>query len=192
MKMRWLGLTAMSLVLVGASPALAASSAKRAEAMARLSFMRGVWAGPASGVTEAGKPYAVYQTERMGPMLDGDVIVVEGRGYAPDGSTAFNALGVITYEPDAKAYAFHTYAQSYSRDVPLTVTAEGWSWEAEAGPGRRTRYVASKAGGKWTEVGTLTGPNLPPQGVEIFRMTLERVGDTDWPAAGGAGANGPR
>ena len=53
----------------------------RTEAMAKLSFMRGVWAGHATGTNRDGSRYSVTQTERMGPMLGGDIIVIEGRGY---------------------------------------------------------------------------------------------------------------
>jgi hypothetical protein len=48
------------------TPALAAP-------MAKLAFMQGVWAGPAKGMMPDGKPYAVTQTERIGPMLGGDI-----------------------------------------------------------------------------------------------------------------------
>ena len=178
MKMRWWGLTAMSLVLVGASPALAASSAKRAEAMARLSFMRGVWAGPASGVTEAGKPYAVYQTERMGPMLDGDVIVVEGRGYAPDGSTAFNALGVISWDERTGKYAFRSYAMGFAGTFDFTPTGDGYVWTVPAGPAT-LRYTATVHDGRWREICERIQAGKPP--VQTFEMNLKKVSETDWP-----------
>ena len=51
-----------------------------------LSFMFGEWEGSAHGVGRDRKPYDITQTERVGPMLDGDVTVIEGRGYAEDGS----------------------------------------------------------------------------------------------------------
>src|SRR2546421_11479365 len=70
-----------------------------ADAMGKLSFMRGVWAGPAKGMDQEGRPYSVTQTERMGPMLGGDVVVIEGRGYKDDNSTGFNAPPVGSWNP---------------------------------------------------------------------------------------------
>src|SRR3954453_18781255 len=74
-----------------AAPALPAvqPTPGRAEAMAKLGFMRGLGAGPAAGVERGGKSYKVTQTERMGPILGGDIIVIEGRGYREDNSTGF-------------------------------------------------------------------------------------------------------
>jgi hypothetical protein len=68
-------LTALAI----ASAAQAGPAEDRKAAMAKFGFMRGVWAGPATGSNPDGSQYAVRQTERMGPMLSGDVVVVEGR-----------------------------------------------------------------------------------------------------------------
>ncbi|MGZ3481789.1 MAG: hypothetical protein ACXU81_15645, partial [Myxococcaceae bacterium] len=57
-----------------AAPPAVTASPGRAEAMAKLSFMRGVWAGPASGTGLDGRPFHVWQTERMGPLLGGDIL----------------------------------------------------------------------------------------------------------------------
>ena len=169
------------------APPDARVAAQRA-AMAPLAWMDGRWRGAATSLGRAGK-VDMTQTERVGPMLDGSVKVVEGK--ALDGSgrpNGFNALGVITYDPDRKSYTFHTFAQGYALDAPLTVTADGWSWEQPQGPGRTVRFSARREAGKWIETGLMTGPGAPPAGLTLFHMELERVGDTDWPAAGGAGA----
>ncbi len=87
-----------------AAPPAVPASPGRAEAMAKLSFMRGIWAGPASGTGMDGQPFRVWQTERMGPMLGGDVLVVEGRGYKDDDTTGFNAFAVVSYDPRSSRY----------------------------------------------------------------------------------------
>ena len=85
------------------SSAMAASSPARAEAMEKLAFMHGTWRGTASGTARDGTRYEVVQTERVGTMLDGDLLVrtvalghrdraggglviveVERKGEAPD------------------------------------------------------------------------------------------------------------
>lgn len=161
-------------------------AAQRA-AMAPLAWMGGSWRGHASVSERSGK-IEMTQTERVGPFLDGSVMVVEGKAFGADGApNGFNALAVISYDADAKAYTFTSYAQGYAQAVPFTVRPDGWSWERPAGPGRTLHYSTSNAGGRWTEVGTMTGPQTPSP-IEIFRADLDHVGaDAAWPAAGGLG-----
>ena len=153
-------------------------------AMAPLAWMGGGWRGHAS-VSERSGRIEMTQTERVGPFLEGSVMVVEGKAFGADGRpNGFNALAVISYDPDAKAYTFTSYAQGYAQAVPFTVRPDGWSWERSAGPGRTLHYATSNAGGRWTEVGTMTGPQMPAP-VEIFRAELDRMSaDAAWPAAG--------
>jgi hypothetical protein len=150
-----------------------------ADGMAKLSFMRGIWTGPASGTGMDGKPYAVTQTERMGPMLGGDVVVIEGRGYNPDGSTGFNAFAVASYDPRAQKYELRSYAQGMAGTFELRLTPTGYTWEIPAGPGAIVRFTATVTATKWREVGEYIAQGKPP--VKTFEMNLTKAGDTDWP-----------
>ncbi len=170
-----------------AAPPAVTASPGRAEAMAKLSFMRGVWAGPASGTGLDGRSFHVWQTERMGPLLGGDIVLVEGRGYRDDDTTGFNAFAVVSYEPRSGRYEIRSYAMGQAGTFPLTPTEDGYVWTIPAGAGRTLRYTAVVKDGIWNEVGDLLMEGKPP--VRTFEMTLRRVGDTDWP---GAGAVSPR
>jgi hypothetical protein len=150
-----------------------------APAMAKLGFMRGVWRGPASGTTEDGKPYTVTQTERMGPMLGGDVVVVEGRGYNDDGTTGFNAFAVVSWNPDTQKYELRSYAQGRAGTFELTLTDDGYVWSIPAGPGAIIRFTAHVTETTWRETGEYVPAGGPP--VPTFEMNLKKVGDTDWP-----------
>lgn len=179
-------LAAIALMAL-AAPAMAQDSngaaiAEQQAAMKRFAWMQGVWRGPGNGVNRSG-PYSVTQTERIGPFLGGTVIVMEGKGYNPDGSTGFNAFGILSYDPATKSYKLHSYALGYAGDFALTPTDNGYVWEIPAGPGAVIRYTATFTGGTWTEVGDYVAGSQPPR--RIFVMTLKRLGDTDWPAAGG-------
>lgn len=150
-------------------------------AIAKLGWMDGTWRGPATTMTPTGE-HKVTQTERIGTMLGGTIRVMEGKGFNPDGTTGFNAFGVLSYNPATKAYALHSYAQGYAGDFKLTPTADGYIWEIPAGP-MTIRYTATITGANWREVGDRIAPGQPPQ--RFFEMTLTRVGDTGWPNAGG-------
>jgi hypothetical protein len=159
----------------------AALVAAQREAMKRLSYMDGVWRGPAWAILPSGEKHTITQTERIGPFLDGSVKVIEGRGYEAGDKVTFNAFGTISYDPAKSVYTLHSYAQGRVGDFPLTLTADGYVWEIPAGP-MTIRYTATIKDGTWREVGDRVMPGKDP--VRFFEMNLKRVGDTDWPAAG--------
>jgi hypothetical protein len=162
-------------------PDPAAIAAAQREAMTRLASMDGTWRGSAWTLLASGEQHTITQTERVGPFLDGAVKVIEGRGYEGDGRVGFNALGIISYDPGTRAYAIHSYAQGRVGDFVLTPTADGYTREISAGP-MTIRYTATIDNGTWREVGDRIAPGRDP--VRFFEMTLHRLGDTDWPAAG--------
>jgi hypothetical protein len=179
---------AMAALSLAGSPTLGqgqpdtgARIAAERDAMTRLAYMDGVWRGAAWTVLPTGR-HDIIQTERIGPFLDGSVKVIEGRGYEPDGRAGFNAFGVISYEPETKRYNLHSYALGYAGDFPLTLTADGYTWDVPAGPGMTIHYTATITNGTWREVGDRVVPGRDP--VRFFEMNLKRVGDTTWPGGG--------
>jgi len=156
--------------------------APQREAMKRLTYMNGVWRGPAWSIQSNGQKHHITQTERIGPFLGGAVKVIEGRGYEPDGKVSFNALGVVSYSPEKKSYLMRSYAQGRAGDFELKLQDDGFVWEIPAGPGMTIRYTATVKDGAWKEVGDRIVPGKEP--VRFFEMNLKRIGDTDWPSAG--------
>jgi len=179
---------AVALCLVLASPALAQRPpgadtliAQQRAAMAKLSFMDGVWRGPASTLLPSGEKHTVTQTERIGPFLDGAVKVIEGRGYDAKDNVTFNAFGIVSYDPAKKAHAMRSYTMGRAGDFALTPSDSGFVWEIPAGS-MTIRYTAVIRGGKWREIGQRVVPGGDP--VQFFEMNLVRVGDSNWPVAG--------
>lgn len=161
------------------APDAAALIAAEKEAMKPLSFMYGIWRGPAASTMPDGTKHEVIQTERIGPFLDGSVIVLEGRGYdVKTNAVAFNAFGTISYSPRTKNYTLHSYAQGQAGDFPITPTTDGYIWEIAAGP-MTIRYTVTLKDGIWHEVGDRVAAGKEP--VRFFEMNLKRVGNTDWP-----------
>jgi hypothetical protein len=158
--------------------------AAQREAMAALNAMNGVWRGTAWTLLPSGEKRSLVQTERIGPMLDGTVKVIEGRGYEADGKLAFNAFGVVSFNPATRAYSFRSHALGQSGDFTFAPTADGYTWEIPAGPST-IRYTAVIKDGTLREVGDRITPGREP--MRFFEMTLQRVGDSDWPAAGAIG-----
>ncbi len=181
---------ATAVVLAGGAAPLTAQRADDAAiaaqktAMEKLAWMDGTWRGPGSTQIATGT-YTVTQTERIGPMLGGTLRVIEGKGYNPDGSVGFNAFAIISYDPATKAYVMRSYAGGRVGNFPLVPTesgtTKGYYWEIPAGPAT-IRYTATYDGTAWRETGERIVPGKPGQ--RFFEMTLNRVGKTDWPAAG--------
>lgn len=145
----------------------------------KLSFLHGVWKGTARGFNPDQSTFEVTQVERVGPLLGGDILLIEGRGYHPDGTTAFNAFGVLSYDPRAQKYEFRSYAQGRSGTFKFERTDDGYVWETPAGPGAIVRFTAVVKGDSWREIGEYIREGAPP--VQTLEMNLTRQGDTDWP-----------
>jgi hypothetical protein len=156
-------------------------SAQR-DAMKRLAFMDGVWRGPAWTILPSGQKHDITQTERIGPFLENTLKVIEGRGYDPEGKVSFNAMGIISFVPDKKAFMMRSYAQGFSGDFELHLNKDGFTWEIPAGPGTTIRYTATVKDGTWREVGDRIVKDKEP--IRFFEMNLKRIGDSNWPKEG--------
>ncbi|MEO8056502.1 MAG: DUF1579 domain-containing protein, partial [Acidobacteriota bacterium] len=162
-------------------PDPAALLAAQKDALKAFAAMDGVWRGPAWTIPPSGEKHAITQTERIGPLLDGAVKVIEGKGYEADGRVSFNAFGTISFNPAKNAYTLHSYAMGNAGDFAIKPTPDGYIWEIPAGP-MTIRYTAVIKDGMLKEVGDRLEPGKDP--VRFFEMTLTRIGDTTWPAGG--------
>jgi hypothetical protein len=176
-----LGLFPLTTQAQGTDPA---TIAEERAAIAKFAWMDGMWRGTAVTQTPGGER-RVTQTERIGSILDGTVKVIEGKGFNPDGGIGFNALGIISFDPATKSYAFRSYAQGRVGTFTIVPAGTGYVWEIPVGPAT-IRYAATVDHGVWVEVGDRIVAGRPPQ--RFFEMRLTRIRDTDWPAAGGLGA----
>ncbi|ESQ88168.1 hypothetical protein ABAC460_16030 [Asticcacaulis sp. AC460] len=172
-------IAAMSVSAVCAQEA--AKPSTNAAAIAKLDGMKGVWKGPAKGFSQSG-PFELTQTERVGNMLGGDVLVVEGRGYKADGKLEFNAFGIVSWNNETQKYEFRAYNGGRSGTFKFEVTETGAVWEMPAGPTARIVSTITLTGDTWREVQEYVADGQPPR--QFFEMNLKRVSDTEWPAAG--------
>lgn len=172
-----------------AAPATAAAqvpiqptgSAAQREAVGALDFLDGEWRGGAVVYGPQGQE-TLAQTERVGPLLGGSVKVIEGRGYAADGSTQFNALAVLSWDEREGRYRFRSWANGYTGEYPFERTADGFRWSMPAGPNARIEYVATVRDGVWHEIGSYVAEGQPAR--PVIDMRLSRIGDSSWPAEG--------
>ncbi|MEL7058266.1 MAG: DUF1579 domain-containing protein [Pseudomonadota bacterium] len=144
-----------------------------------LAFMFGEWVGEASGFSQTG-PYAITQTERVGPILGGDAVVIEGRGYSEAGETMFNAFAVVSKTASDGGWEMRSYAQGRAGTFPFELTETGYVWSVPAGPNARMIYTAHFDGDVWQQTGHYTPEEGDPR--QTFQMNLTRTSSTEWPA----------
>lgn len=180
-KCAWL-IPAIILSAAAALPALAQETPKLSGALEPFAPMLGVWRGTAEGVDPEGAPFTLTQTERVGPMLDGDVIVVEGRGYDTAGAVQFNAFGIISPAAQGESYEMRAYTDGRAGTYEIVPTADGFFWTIPLPGNAKVRYTATIDGESWREVGDFIAPD--GQSRRFFEMNLRRAGETGWPAGG--------
>lgn len=161
-----------------ADPAVLAA---QREAMADLDWMNGEWVGTAEIMTGIGQTRTLRHTERIGPMLDGTIKVIEGHSYENDGSTGFNAFAILSWDAAQDRYVMRSYAQGHAGDFPLEITPTGWKWSTPA-RGGEIQYTTVHTDGGWTETGDFVAPGREP--MRVITLSLTRRGDSGWPAAG--------
>ena len=150
----------------GQAPDPAPLIAAQREAMKPLARMNGIW--------------------RIGAFLGGTLKLIEGRGYDANGNVAFNAFGIVSFNPATQSYSMRSYAHGRQGDFAFKPTEDGYTWDVPAGPGAIIRYTARIAGNRLQEVGDrIAGDSAPTR---VFEMALERIGETDWPEAGAVSA----
>ena len=143
------------------------------EAMKKLAFLVGKWAGEASVARGPGEPIKVLQTEDVQYKLDGLVLLIEGTARSPGtGEVLFNALATISYDELTKAYRFRAYNSGRYLDTELKAPDNGFEWGFKVDR-VSVRYVMRlNEKGEWVEIGEVTIGDNPAR--KILDMTVRR------------------
>jgi hypothetical protein len=168
-----------ALLLAPAASAQDSVPGGHAEQVDAFAWMDGRWRGPARTLARSGW-IALTQTERSGTMLGGRIRLVEGKGYMPDGSVGFNALGVIARNAEG-GYELRSWTLESAGTFPIEVRGLRYAWNIPT-PAGTVRYEGSFDGQTWRETGHLIREGQDP--IETFRMELQRVDGAGWPAEG--------
>lgn len=167
---------ALLAFLVAPGPALAARAAEgQAEAMSRLSFMIGAWAGSGWTIVPSGARQEFLQTERVRWQAGDLVISVEGQGRdkADPRTVVDSALAVINYDEGAGQYRWEAFSRGYVTTVAPVVGDHTFQWSLRT-PGYTSRYTLTFTDTAWHEIGeiTLDGGQTWRQN---FQMDLRRL-----------------
>jgi hypothetical protein len=80
-----------------------------------------------------------------------------------------------------QALSMRSNAMGQAGDYVLRPTTDGFTWEIPAGH-MSIRYSATFRDGVWREVGDRVAQD--GTATRFFEMSLRRIGDSGWPAAG--------
>ncbi len=138
------------------------------EAISRLKFIVGDWAGNGWRMGRNGERNMFDQTEKINLKLDGTAILIEGMGKS-NGKTIHDALAIISYNKTDSSYNFRSYlSNGLSGDFKAEVIEGKLYWY----PRENMRYVIDvNDEGQWNETGEMKRGN---DWFQFFSMTLER------------------
>jgi hypothetical protein len=145
------------------------------EAMKKLDFLLGKWAGEARVLRGPGDALELTQTEEVQYKLDGLVLLVEGTGRnKSDGKTVFRALATGSYDDQTGTYRMRAYndGRYMETELKLADNGKGFTWGFQFGQIKTSYVMNLTEKGEWTEVGEVTMGAQPPR--KFVELTVRR------------------
>jgi hypothetical protein len=140
-------------------------------AMRKLGFLAGKWSGEARILRGSGEPLELSQTEEASYKLDGLLLTIEGVGRRKaDGEIALQALGIVSYDDEARAYRMRAYNDGrwLETEMKLTEGAKEIRWGFVLGAIKTSSVLRINEQGDWTELAELRiGFELPRKFLEL-------------------------
>ncbi len=125
--------------------------------MQKLAYMAGKWKGEASMRQPNGTLVKVGQEEDIQFKLDGTILMVEGTGRNEEGKVVFNAIGIISYNPDTNSFGMKSHLlDGKQTDAYFKIQTENnFEWGFTVANNARIRYniVLNPQEKSWIEKG---------------------------------------
>jgi hypothetical protein len=145
------------------------------EAMKKLSFLVGKWAGEARVSRGPGEWAELLQTEEAQYKLDGLVLVIEGIGRAKSsGHPVLQAFGLVSYDDENGRYHFRAFNDGRFLETTAKLFEEGsgMTWGFALGEIRTSSVLRINERGEWTEVGEISIGAQPAK--KFWELTVQR------------------
>jgi hypothetical protein len=146
------------------------------QAMKKLCFLVGQWAGEGRMLRASGEWIEFNQTERAEYKLDGLLLVIEGVGRAKsDGRPLLQAYGVASYDDETGKYHMRAFNDGrwLETDTVLADNGRELAWGFTVGDIRTKSTLRLTDAGEWTESHQITMGTQPPR--EFMELTVKRV-----------------
>jgi hypothetical protein len=143
------------------------------EAMKKLGFLVGKWAGEARllrGPTEA---VELLQTEEAQYKLDGLIVVIDGVGRTKSGGQPLvQAFGIISYDDESGRYYLRAFNDGRFLETQMKLLEEGkgMAWGFTLGEIRTNSVLRINERGEWTEFAEISIGSQPPK--KLLEITV--------------------
>lgn len=146
------------------------------QAMKKLGFLVGRWAGEGRMLRSSGEWIEFTQTEHAEYKLDGLLLVIEGVGHAKsDGRPVLKAYGIASYDDATGKYHMRAFNDGRWLETDITLADKGkeLTWGFAAGDIRTRSTLRLTDAGEWTESHEITIGAQPPR--KFMELTVKRV-----------------
>jgi hypothetical protein len=146
-------------------------------AMKKLGFLVGKWSGEARVLRGSGEPLELAQTEEAQYRLDGLVLMIEGVGHSKaDGKAVLQALGLISYDDEARVYRMRAYndGRYLETDVKVDDDDKGLRWGFVLGEIQTSSALRINQKGEWTELTEITVGSQPTRRFMELRVSPQK------------------
>jgi hypothetical protein len=146
------------------------------QAMKKLGFLIGEWAGEGRMLRASGEWIEFNQTEHAEYKLDGLLLVIEGVGRAKtDGQPLLQAYGIASYDDAAGTYHMRAFNDGrwLETDTVLADNGKELTWGFTVGDIRTKSILRLTNAGEWTESHEITMGTQPAK--KFMELTVKRV-----------------
>jgi hypothetical protein len=145
------------------------------EAMKKLGFLVGKWAGEAYLLRGPAESVELLQTEEAQYKLDGLIVVIEGVGRTKSGGQSLlQAFGIISYEDESRTYRLRAFNDGRFLETQMKLLEEGkgMTWGFALGEIRTNSVLRVNERGEWTELAEISIGSQPPK--KLLELTVRR------------------
>jgi hypothetical protein len=143
------------------------------EAMKKLGFLVGKWAGEARLLRGPTESVELLQTEEAQYKLDGLIVVIEGVGRTKSGGQPLlQALGIVSYDDESRTYHLRAFndGRFLETEMKLMENSKGMTWGFALGEIRTNSVLQINERGEWTELAEISIGSQPPR--KLLELTV--------------------
>ena len=143
------------------------------EAIKKLGFLIGKWAGEARLMRGPTESVELFQTEEAQYKLDGLIVVIEGVGRPKSGGQPLlQAFGIISYDDESGTYRLRAFNDGRFLETQMKLLEEGkgMTWGFALGEIRTNSELRINERGEWTEFAKISIGSQPPK--KLLELTV--------------------
>jgi hypothetical protein len=143
------------------------------EAMKKLGFVIGKWAGEARLLRRPTESVELLQTEEAQYKLDGLIVVIEGVGRTKSGGQPLlQAFGIVSYNDESGTYHLRAFNDGRFLETQMKLLEEGkgMTWGFALGEIRTNSVLRINERGEWTEFAEISIGSQPRK--KLLELTV--------------------